>query len=603
MKQLVLLTLLILTSLLLEAKGQELPANLKWETNSDDPEWSSEKAKPGGTYHGFLLDFPLTFRHVGPESNGEFRKYINGNRMGLVGFHPNTNNVIPALAREWAYSDDYQTVYYRLDPDAKWSDGNPVTVDDFIFSLEFYRSKAILSPWYNHYYGEEYDKVIKYDDHTLAIKSKIKRPKRHLHYYYNLRPIPKHFYRGKIDKDFVRKYNMTVVPTTGSYEIKDVIKGKKILFKKIKDWWAKDKKYYRNRYNVENVEFSIQRDINMAYQYFLKKEIDSFDITSPQFWHIKARGKEYDEGHIQKIWFYVDTPQPDIGFYLNTSKNVFSDIRVRKAFAHALNVDKILSTILRGDYERAMSIGEGTGDYQNKKIRAREFDIKRSIKLLKEAGYTKVDKNGVRLKDDQRLSVTITYDAAHHQNRLLILKEDALKAGFDIRLKLLDPNTAFKSMLSKDHDVAYTIWTPFEYPQYRDQFHSSLAHQTQNNNFTNIADIELDKLIDKYEDEFNETKKEKISRAIQIKIHELAIQVPLWLVPYYREAYWRYWKFPENPAPATRSSSSLFEPFGNGGTFWLSVEEKEKTIQALKEEKKFKPLTIKDETFRKKIGD
>jgi hypothetical protein len=76
----------------------------------------SPEAQRGGTLHLALDSFPLTFRVVGPDSNTSFRGAILGNQLGLTGIHPNTLNIIPELATHWAYGSDKKTMYFKLDP-------------------------------------------------------------------------------------------------------------------------------------------------------------------------------------------------------------------------------------------------------------------------------------------------------------------------------------------------------------------------------------------------------------------------------------------------------------------------------------------------------
>ncbi|MCH7990628.1 MAG: hypothetical protein IID46_15920 [Planctomycetes bacterium] len=84
---------------------------------------------------------------------------------------------IPALATHWAYGKNGKTIYYKLNPKARWSDGTPVTSHDFGFTLEFMRSKHIRAPWYNEYYGEQIERAIAFDDHTYAFVGS--KPKTH----------------------------------------------------------------------------------------------------------------------------------------------------------------------------------------------------------------------------------------------------------------------------------------------------------------------------------------------------------------------------------------------------------------------------------------
>lgn len=128
-----------------------LPEGIQWETNQDLPPIASPDAKPGGTFTVPLETFPLTLRVVGPDSNTVLYSQLLANSWSLTGIHPNTGAIIPLLATEWAYSTDGRTMYYKLDTMARWSDGQPVTAEDFAYTLEFMRSPEIMAPWYNTY--------------------------------------------------------------------------------------------------------------------------------------------------------------------------------------------------------------------------------------------------------------------------------------------------------------------------------------------------------------------------------------------------------------------------------------------------------------------
>ena len=96
------------------AAGPELPKDIKWLTNDSDPVFASPEAKRGGTLHAAIMSFPMTYRFVGPDSNGSFRSAILDNHLSLIGIHPNTLNIIPELATHWAFGKDKKTMYFRL---------------------------------------------------------------------------------------------------------------------------------------------------------------------------------------------------------------------------------------------------------------------------------------------------------------------------------------------------------------------------------------------------------------------------------------------------------------------------------------------------------
>lgn len=572
----------------------ELPKDINWLTNDSDPVYASPDAKKGGTMHLAIMSFPMTFRVVGPDSNASFRSAILDNQLSLIGIHPDTENIIPELATHWAFGKDKKTMYFKLNKNARWSDGQPVRADDFAYTLEFMRSKHIIAPWYNDYYTKEIDKVIVYDDYTLAVVGTKAEPDLHLKL--GISPTPRHFY-GELGKDFVRKYNWKIVPNTGPYQISDFKKGKYVKFKRKKDWWAKNLRYYKNRFNVDKVIFSVVRDYNILWEYFKKGRLDIFSITIPKYWHIKTKTDVVENGYVHRIWFFNDTRQSATGMWLNQDREIFKDKNIRYAFAHAMNIGKVIDKVLRNDYFRLEQGYMGYGRYTNNSVKARRFDLDKVDHHMKKAGW-KRGSDGIWEKEKKRFSVEVTYGFEEHTPRLVVLKEEAKKAGVELRLQKMDPATAFKKFLEKKHDVAWMGWSTSIRPSYWQSYHSDNAHKTQTNNITNTDDPELDKMIDAYRTSLDEEERIKLSGKIQEKIHEIGAFVPTFMVPYVREAYWRWWRLPENHG--TKNSTGLFDPFNalTGGLFWYDQDMFRETKEAMKRHKKFPAVTIIDDTYK-----
>jgi len=131
---------------------EALPQNLTWHTGMDLPDIGSTLAIKGGTEYARLDDFPRTLRVVGPDSNGSFRPYILDDvSMQLAHRHPDEFVFYPGLADSWAIDRATKTIYVKLDTNARWSDGAPVTSDDFMFMFFFFQSSYIVAPWYNNW--------------------------------------------------------------------------------------------------------------------------------------------------------------------------------------------------------------------------------------------------------------------------------------------------------------------------------------------------------------------------------------------------------------------------------------------------------------------
>jgi microcin C transport system substrate-binding protein len=577
----------------------QLPANLQWQTNDSDPIFADPRAQRGGRYRTFMGSFPPTLRLVGPDANSGFVQYLRDNNLGLINKHPNTLNPIPELATHWAFDPDGRTVYFKLDPDARWSDGVPVTADDFVFGLEFMRSKYIVAPWYNNYYTEVITDVVKYDDHTIAVRAASPKPSNELIFDIAFGPVPRHFH--KLDEHWVENYNWRIAPNTGPYQIDDIRKGKYIEFKRLPDWWGNDKRFFRYRFNPDYVRIKVIRDLNIAYNYFSKGELDTFPLVMPRLWYKKAQGPMFDDGYIGRIKFYNDLPQPIQGMFLNQDDPLLADRNVRYGLAHAMNYDKVIATVLRGDYERKQTQSEGYGDYSNRTIRARPFDLTKADQYFRAAGWGERGADGIRVKNGERLSLRISYSSDDHTARLVVLKEEARKAGVELTLQLLDATTAYKQVMEKKHQIAWMGWAGGldVAPTYWEFYHSDNAHKPQTNNITNTADPALDKKIIAYRDATTQEERIRLAHEVEQMIHDNGAYIPGYKVPYTREGFWRWLKLPA--AHGTRSSEQLFDVFGlAGGLFWIDEKEKEEVQKARILGTRFEPINIVDETWRTK---
>lgn len=572
------------------AENPTLPSGLKWLSNDSGQEWSSTSAAKGGLIRLNISSFPPTLRTVGPDSNNSFRSFLLDNQMPLVEMHPNSGEIIPLLASHWAYDEDGKTVYYKIKPTARWSDGKPVTADDFLFALEFNRSKDIVAPWYNKHYSEEIVDLIKYDPLTIAIVGARAKPKKDLHYYYSVQPRAKHFH--KLNEDWVNRYNWKIEPNTGPYQVGKVRKGKSIGFIRKKNWWAKDDRYLRHRFNIDQVLVKVVRDPNTAFKYFERGELDIFNLTLPKLWHEKSNSPMFEKGFIHKVTFYNETEQGASGLFLNLDNTNLQNIKVRQAIAHSLNFEKVISQLLRGDYQRLPSFHTGYGDYSNNKIKPLKFDLGQAATLLESAGWNNKDRYGIRMKGEQRLSFTVSYGNKLHEPQIIVLSEEAKKAGIELKPLYLESTSFYKNVIEKKHDIAWLGWSTGFRPAFWQHFHSDNAHKAQTNNITNFADENIDRLIIQYRESTDEKERIRLARILEQNIAEQSIFIPSTMAPFTRAGFWRWLKLPETIA--TKSSQSLFDPFNitTGGLFWIDAKTKIDSLSAKRSGKGFKAYSL-----------
>ncbi|MFT5481740.1 MAG: microcin C transport system substrate-binding protein [Halieaceae bacterium] len=546
----------------------DLPTDLTWQDGQDQPELGSPDAKKGGTWHAYMADFPRTTRWFGPDANSHFRRYLLDDTMMYLGrVHPETKEIYSGLAQEWAVAREESTLYIRLRPDARWSDGNPVTSDDYLYALYFYKSEHIHSPWMNNFYSSLFAKITRYDDLTFSITTRAAKPD-FAGWIMNMAPIPHSFF-GELDENFVQNFQWTPWPTTGPYEVRegDLVKGRSITLTRIQDWWAKDLKYYRYRFNPDRVHLQVIRDRAKALETFRRGELDEIGINRASDWYEKFPDTEplISLGYVKKIQFYNQHPFSIDGLYLNVQRAPLDNLDVRLGVQFASNWQLIIDKLYRGDYRRVNSWADGYGPFTHPTIKARPYNLVRAREYFAKAGYDQIGPDGIlRTRAGKRLSFNVSYSANSNEDLLTLLQQEALKAGMELRLEKLDATASWKKVQEKKHQIQYTGFSNFleMYPRFWEGAHSSNAYdkpyladgtinpdrkpKPQTNNYEGIALPEMDRLIEAYD--LSESKQEMIGLSHQMYqlLHDYAAFVPGAARDYYRVAHWRWVKYPED---------------------------------------------------------
>ncbi|MGC9451561.1 MAG: extracellular solute-binding protein [Oceanipulchritudo sp.] len=593
----------------------DLPAGLAWEDGMELPEFGDPDARKGGTLYGALQDFPRTLRLVGPDSNGSFRPYILDDvALQLAHRHPNVTSIgpnghhyYPELASEWAVDKENKTVYVRIHPEARWSDGEPVTSDDFLFMFFFFHSSYIRAPWYNNYYKEFYTGITRYDDRTFSISVPAAKPDMNARVL-ELRPMPEHFFK-QLGEDYVQRYQWRFQPTTGAYVIKeeDIKKGRSISLTRQKDWWARDNKFLRHRYNYDRIHLTVIRDIPKMFESFKRGDLDGTGLVNlPEYNYEKLPDDDPDvqAGYIHKITFYNEIPRPTYGLWINQAKPLLENRDIRTGIHYATNWERVINEYFRGDYIRMNTTADGYGEFTHPTLRSRPFDIDKALAEFAKAGFTKRGPDGILVNEaGQRLSFTLSTGYRTFQDMLTILKEEAAKAGLEFRLEVLDGTAGWKKAQEKKHDITFSALnvSPEMYPRYWETYHADNAYdkpwladgvtpnperqvKTQTNNLQSVAIPELDALITAYRRSDDAEEMKKMAFKMEEILYEDASFVPGFVQPYYRVAHWRWLVYPDDfNVKLSRSAGEYF-------LAWIDEEKKAETREAQRAGKTFEPV-------------
>jgi microcin C transport system substrate-binding protein len=584
---------------------QDLPTNLVWTDGQDQPEVGSPNAKKGGTYHSVILNnaYPPTIRSVGADSNNSFRNcHWDDIEIGLTTFHPNTGEVIPGVADRWAVAEDGQSVYFHIDEDARWSDGKKVKSGDWLMSFYVYLSKYSGS-FYPAYYGDQYWGIATYGDDYLCIR--LSNPKPLAAGFAGLYAFQEDFYR-EFGPDFETRYNWRPRPTTGAYEIRkeDIQKGRSISLSRVKNWWAKDKKYYRHRFNPDRIEYALVRDEEKIFQLFLRGEIDGYLLGDSKKWYEKTEVQNVFNGYIEKATFYNEFPAVSRGFYLNLSRPMLDNLDVRIGLQHATNFEKVIELDLRGDAQRLNLLSEGYGQFSNPNITTRPFSPALAREAFARAGFTQAGPDGI-LQDAQgrRLSFTITYPRHPiYDPMMLRIKEEAVRCGVEYKLEALDGTASFQKVSRKEHDISFTgFQQQLPFPDYYQQFYSTEAYEPgsdkprpMTNNISQFADPSVDPILRENRDMLSIESIKRTSYEIEQIMHDRAVWVPSYYRPFFRVGYWRWVQWPED------FNVRLTNEPETAHVHWIDDAIREETKEAMRSGRTFPEKNLIFDQYRKK---
>lgn len=583
-----------------------LPKDLVWQNGQEEPEIGDPRAQKGGVFRKFIDTFPPTIRSFGPNSNNSFRGDLYDLiEMSLVTLHPHTNKIIPGLAKEWAESADKRTVFFRIDPEARYSNGEKVRAKDFMVAVYVRVSDYIAEPFHKQYYREQYAQIAVYDDETLGIT--LPQKKMMLPFFAGgISPSCPSFY-NEYGPDFAERYQWLFPPTTGAYEVRegDIVKGVSITQTRVKDWWAKDKKYCRYLYNPDKIVHTVVRERSKAFELFRAGQLEAFVLGEPDFWYEKTEMEPVYHGYIEKVKFYNQWPRLPRGLYFNLKQGLLGDKNVRVGAQYAMNWQKVIEVVFRGDSARLPQFTSGFGPYQNPAIKARPYSITNAREAFKAAGFTEEGADGIlRKPDGTRLRIAVNYASLPLYDRIMaILREEAKRAGLDLALDGQEATVAYKKSTQKLHESVFTAWyvqPPF--PRYYEYLHSSNAFDDKGNmrpdtnNVFSWAREDTDRLC---EQERNAQTQEEFIDAcwkIQQIMHDEALFCPGFQTPFSRIGFWRWVKWPDSDT--TKFCPPInFDPM-ESFVFWIDQDVQKETLKAMTEGKTFPEKTTVYEQFR-----
>ena len=253
----------------------------------------------------------------------------------------------PLLAKSVETDAERSFVEFRIDERARFSDGQPVTSDDVIFSFELLRDKG----WPR--YATTVKKIAAMEKvGSDGVRLTFKEPDRELPLILGLWPIlPKH----ATDAENFAKSSLKPLIGSGPYTVETVRPGELVTFRRNPDYWAKDLPSRRGFNNYDEIRLSYFRDENAMFEAFKKGLVDVHIEADSSRWAKDYGFPAVSEGKVVKDTFRSGVPSGMLGFVLNTRRPLLEDKVLRRALASLFDFEWANANLFAGAFTRTKS--------------------------------------------------------------------------------------------------------------------------------------------------------------------------------------------------------------------------------------------------------
>lgn len=492
------------------------------------------------------------------------------------------------LIAEWIeWPDDRSWVTFTLRKEARWHDGQPITVDDVIFSLETLKSRG--EPFYRFYFAS-IDRAEKLDERRVRFVFK-EAGNRELPLIVGDMPIlPKHWWEGR---DFERT---TLEPplASGPYRVAAFEAGRYVVLERVADYWGRSLPVNIGENNFVTKRIEYFRDETVLRQ-ALKAGVLDFRVEN----QAKAWALDYDvpavrRGWLRKVEFAHERPAGLQAFAFNTRRPVFADRRVREALGWAFDFEWTNRVLFFGLYRRAGSffnnsemasrgLPEGEELAILEKYRGRvpeevftsrypvpltdgsgwpRGNLLKALDLLQQAGWVVRDMQLVNEQTGEPMRFEILIVSPTFERIMLPLVRNLKRIGIEARIRLVDQSQYVNRLRSFDFDMAMLVWGQSDSPgnEQRDFWSSAAAKSPGSSNYLGVADPVVDELIDSVIAAPDREGLVARTRALDRVLLWGFYVIPAWYSSVDRVLYWDKFAYPQvSPARGVQIDTWWFD--------------------------------------------
>ena len=560
--------------------------------------------------HGFNffgeLKYPADYKHldyVNPDApkGGEisiwtmgtfdsFNPYSRKGRAGALASAPfeslleGTSDEVGTsyglLAETLEYPEDQSWVIFNMRPEARFSDGTPVTADDVAFTYELFLNEGLAS--YRAILGQIVTGVEILGPHRVKYSFADDASRRDAIPIVGGLPVKS---KAWFEKTGAKLDESRMEPAIGSgpYVLDSYDINKRITYKRNPDYWGNDLPFNKGRANFDTIRVEYFADSNAAFEGFKSGAYTFRQENSSKSWATAYDFPALDEGHV------IKTLLPDGGmatgqsYVMNLRRDKFDDIRVRQAVGLLFNFEWSNESLFYGQYARINSFWENSelaaagmpsdaelallepiadllpaGVIDGEAVMApvsgnRTLDrknLRKASALLDEAGWTVGDDGLRRNAAGETLTIEIIEDSPTFDRVHLPFIDNLKAAGIDAIYSRIDPAQMTDRSRNYDFDMMVDQFPMSLEPSsgLKQYFGSETADQSVFN-LMGLKSEAVDTLIEHVMNAQNKAELATSVKALDRTLRAYYFWVPQWFNDAYRVAYWDMYEHPETLPP------------------------------------------------------
>ena len=451
---------------------------------------------------------PATLCNIHTSAGMYCRYIVSGNIFeSLLEYDPDKLTLRPLLAESYEVSADGLEISFLLRDDIYFSDGQPVTTDDVIFTYETIVNPKIDAASLANYY-QDVDRVVKINERQVKFFMK-KVYFKSLEILGGMEILPKHIYEFKDPEQFNKRISNPVGSGPYVFEKWDV--GRQIVL-------SRDENYWGRKLKLKKIVYRFITNFTAAVQALRAGDADYMRPLPDQYYELSSDEEFKNNFRCLSYW------HPAVGYFWmgwNQDRSFFKDRKVRLAMTHLVDREMICRQLLKVP-EAKVPTGPFYiyGSQSNPEITPWPYDPEKAKQLLNEAGWIDTDGDGIRDKDG--VAFRFKYMIGNlplHEQLAKFLKDEAAKIGIEVTPDIYEWSVFIQRLQDRQFDAVNLAWHGgLEADPYQIWHSSQIGNR--GSNYVGFNNPEADAIIEQARQTLDRDKRNKLYHRFHKIIHE-----------------------------------------------------------------------------------